>query len=250
MNFINVSVSDGIAKVVLNRGKVNAINEQMVEEMANVFKELSESLAVKAVLLAGAGKFFSFGFDIPELFPYSQDDFTRHLIKFTSLYTELFLYPKPVVAALNGHTIAGGCMIATACDYRIMISGKSKIGLNEISFGSSVFAGNVDILKFITGPRNAETILLSGALFSAEEALKLGLIDQISSEANLEADAEKVIRMYAEKDGEAFKSIKWLLRKSVAEEMIKKERGHIEKFIRIWYSEKTREKLQGKTIQS
>jgi Delta3-Delta2-enoyl-CoA isomerase len=250
MNFINVSVNDGIARVVLSRGKVNAFNEPMVEEMASVFKELAESPAAKAVLLTGAGKFFSFGFDIPELLPYSQEDFTRHLIKFTSLYTELFLYPKPVIAALNGHTIAGGCMIATACDYRIMISGKAKIGLNEINFGSSVFAGNVDILKFITGPRNAEAILLSGNLFSAEEALKLGLIDQISSEANLETDAGKVIQAYAEKDDEAFKSIKWLLRKSVAEEMVKKERDHIEKFIRIWYSEKTRKKLQEKTIQS
>ena len=127
---------------------------------------------------------------------HSKEDFTRYLTKFTDFYTDLFVFPKPVIAALNGHTIAGGCMIATACDYRIMVTGKPRISLNEITFGSSVFAGSVDMLKACVGPQNAESILYSGGMYSAEQALDLGLVHQISSEADLLPDSEASCRKF------------------------------------------------------
>jgi len=182
VNFISVSKEDGIATVTLNRGKVNALNEHLIEQLDKCFGDLERDEAVKAIIFTAQGKFFSFGFDIPE--------FT----KFTNLYTSMFLFPKPVVAALNGHAIAGGCMLALACDSRIMTSGKAKISLNEISFGSSVFAGSVEMLKFCVGAKNAESVLYSGAMYTAEEAIQLGLIDRISSPENLMAEAGKAGR--------------------------------------------------------
>lgn len=248
MQFLQLRKDEGIATVTLGRGKVNAINEYVVDEMTGCFDMLAEDHEVKAVIITGAGKFFSFGFDIPEFLGYPKEDFVRYLTKFTDFYTSLFLYPKPVVAALNGHTIAGGCMIAISCDYRIMVSGKAKIALNEINFGSSLFAGSVEIMKLLLGQRRAEEVAYSGAMYSAEEAYKIGLIDRISTEEALESEAKNVALMYTSKDSTAFTSIKNLLRKSAAEEMKKNERDSIREFVDIWYSESTWKTLQDKKI--
>lgn len=250
MNFVSVSKKDGIATVALERGKVNALNDPLIEQLDGCFEEMEIDESIKAIILTGQGKFFSFGFDIPEFLSYPKDAFTKYLIKFTRLYTSLFLFPRPVVAALNGHTIAGGCMLALACDARIMVSEKAKISLNEINFGSSVFAGSVEMLKFCVGHKNAETILYSGAMYSAEEAIRLGLIDRISSPEDLMDDARKAALDLAGKDGAAFKSLKSLLRKPVAEEMVKREKDSIQEFVDIWYSEKTRKNLEEIKIHS
>jgi Delta3-Delta2-enoyl-CoA isomerase len=240
MEFVSVSVGGGIATVLLTRGKVNSLIEAVIDELSDCFHELSSDPQVKAVILTGSGKFFSFGFDIPHFMGHSKEDFTRYLTKFTDFYTELFVFPKPVIAALNGHTIAGGCMIATACDNRIMVTGKPKISLNEITFGSSVFAGSVDMLKACVGHQNAESILYSGGMYSAEQALDLGLVHQVSSEENLLADAKRVADNFANNSGQAFQSVKNLLRRPVAEEMKKREKQSILEFVDIWYSPETR----------
>jgi enoyl-CoA hydratase/carnithine racemase len=239
---MQVSKDGEIATVTLNRGKVNALNEPMVEELTKSFEDLETDNEVRSIIFTGSGKFFSFGFDVPEFLNYSKSDFIRYLEKFTNFYTYLFLFPKPIVAALNGHTIAGGCMLATACDFRLMVTGKAKISLNEITFGSPVLAGSVEMLKYCVGSRNAQSIVYSGAMYSAEEAFKLGLVDQVSSENVLTEDARKVAQEFAQKD--SFRGIKHLLRQPAAEEMIKREKDAILEFVDIWYSEQTWENLK------
>jgi enoyl-CoA hydratase len=244
MSFVLSSKEKGIATVTLQRGKVNALNEPMVEEIADSFGNLETDTEVKSIIFTGSGKFFSFGFDVPEFLTYSKSDFISYLGKFTDLYTYMFQFPKPIVAALNGHAIAGGCMLATACDFRLMASGKGKISLNEITFGAPVFCGSTEMLRYCVGSRNAQSILYSGAMYSAEEAFQLGLVDQVSSEDGLADDARKVAQELGEKDSSAFRSIKKLLRKPVAEEIVKHEKDYIVEFVDIWYSEKTWENLK------
>ena len=126
MSFVREQHQAGIATLTLSRGKVNALNEPMVEEIHRSFENMGKDPDVKAVILTGEGKFFSFGFDIPEFLGFPRESFARYLKKFTDLLTYMFVFPKPVVAALNGHAVAGGCMLATTCDYRLMVSGKAK----------------------------------------------------------------------------------------------------------------------------
>jgi 3,2-trans-enoyl-CoA isomerase len=244
LSFVHVSKDGKIATVTISRGKVNALNEPMVEEITKSFEDLETDNEVKSITFTGSGKFFSFGFDVPEFLSYPKNDFIRYLEKFTNLYTYVFRFPKPIVAALNGHTIAGGCMLATACDLRLMVTGKARISLNEITFGAPVFAGCLEMLRYWVGSKNAQSIVYSGAMYSAEEALQLGLVDRVSSENALAEDARKVAQELAQKDSSAFRAIKHLLRKPVAEQMIKREKDAILEFVDIWYSQQTWENLK------
>ena len=250
MDFLRLSTNDGIAEARLKRGKVNALNEGVVDEISGCLQHMAADPDIRAVILTGEGSFFSFGFDIPEFLSYSKESFSKFLKRFTGLYTYLFTYPKPVVAALNGHAIAGGCMLGLACDYRIMVSGKAKISLNEITFGSSVFAGSVAMLKFLIGGRNSQAGLYDGTMYSAEAALHLGMIDQVSSNEKLLEDAREAARRLGSKDGAAFRSIKGLLRGPVAEEMVKREDASVREFVEIWYSENTLKNLHAIRIRS
>jgi len=244
MEFVTLKIESGIATIVLARGKVNALNGTVVTEIKKHLDRVETEDTLRAVILTGQGKFFTFGFDIPGFMDHTREEFAAYLHQFTELYARIFAYPKPIIAALNGHTIAGGCMLAAACDFRLMVTGRAKISLNEISFGSSVFAGSVEILKHCVGTRNAERILYSGRMYTAEEAAALGLIDLVTSEATLLKEAMAVAREFTEKSGTAFAGIKKLLRNPVAEALRDNENASIEAFLDIWYSPQTRENLR------
>jgi 3,2-trans-enoyl-CoA isomerase len=250
MEFAIKSVNENIAIVELNRGKVNAINEAFADELKSCFQDMASDPEVKAVIITGSDSFFSFGLDIPVFLNYSKEDFIRFVTKFADLYTYLFLFPKPVLAALNGHTIAGGCMLATTCDYRIMASGKGRISLNEINFGSSLFPGSAEMLKYCVGHRNAEIVALTGAMFTPEEAKGLGLVDLVVPPENLGEAAFKTAKALAQKHGPAFASIKKLLRAAVGDEMKRKDHVYRDEMVDIWYSEQTWAQLQNIKIHS
>jgi Delta3-Delta2-enoyl-CoA isomerase len=241
MSFIDTSIDNGIATVKLNRGKVNALNETTVEQLIDCFHNLKDDESVKAIILTGQGKFFSFGFDIPEFRSYSKESFTDYIKKYSNLYSLIYLFPKPVIAAINGHCVAGGFILASVCDYRLMVTGKAKISLNEVTFGSTIFAGNLAILRELVGTRNAELIALRGRMYSAEEAKDLNLIDQIVSESELYSKAVYIADTYVQKHLPAYNSIKKLLRQPVYDNYKDLEEQSIKEFIEIWYSDYTRE---------
>jgi len=244
MRFIDVEQREGVAILSLSRGKVNAINDEVVSQLKSTMEDLEGTADIKSVILTGQGSFFSFGFDIPEFISYSPDAFTEYLNHFTDLYTYMFLYPKPLLAAINGHAIGGGCMLTLSCDHRIMVSGKAKISLNEINFGASVFAGSAEMLRFCAGNKNATEVLYSGTMYPAEQARDLGLVNTVTTEDKLMDEALKLARELGQKTASAFAGMKLLLRKPVAEEMRRNEKVSIKEFVDIWYSEPTWEQVK------
>lgn len=250
MSGFEIARDRGIAIVRLDRGKVNALNHPLVRDLASLFDELADDEQTRGVVLTGSGKFFSFGFDIPEFLGFTKEQFTRFLVDFTDLYTRMFLLPKPLVAGLNGHAVAGACMMALACDRRVMATGKAKISLNEISFGASVFAGCVEMLRAVVGHRTAETVLYGGRMYVAERALELGLVDRIAPPDEVGALALEEALELAGQDGVAFRSIKGLLRRPIAEVMRRHEPDSIREFADIWYSESTWRRLHRIEIRS
>src|SRR5262245_13674015 len=148
----------------------------------------------------------------------------------------MFVYPKPLVAAVNGHAIAGGCILALPCDHRVMAGGSAKIGLNEIAFGSSLFAGAIEMLRFLVGSANATRILYSGTMYPSEEAKSLGLVDEVVAEEEVTAAATRAAATLAKANPPAFAGMKSLLRGSVADLMRRHEAESLRTFLDIWYS--------------
>lgn len=250
MEFVQLSVDDGIATVALNRPKVNAINEHVVSELRDVFRELALDKQVRAVILTGRGSFFSFGFDIPGFIDYPKEEFHRFILSFSDLVQRIFVFPKPVIAALNGHAVAGGCVLAIACDRRIMVTGKAKIALNELTLGASVFTSIAEILKYTVGPRTAQLLLYTGKMNSAEEALAMGLVDKVVTAEDVNDAALGAANELSGCDVFAFGSVKRLLRKEALDRIENHERGSVSDFVDIWYSENTWEKLKKIEIRS
>jgi enoyl-CoA hydratase/carnithine racemase len=244
MGSITLSRVEDVCILTLHREKVNALDRSAVLELSDRLEGCALDSSIGALVITGQGKFFSFGFDVPALYPLPEDEFTRFLQSFTSLYTNLYTFPKPVIAALNGHTIAGGCMLALACDRRLMAEGSGKISLNEVTFGATVFAGSVEMLRACVGQRHAEEILLSGTMYDPPQALNLGLIDRITSSDDLVPAAIEEARFRCSHDATAASSLKKLLREPVTEVMRLREDSSIREFVDIWYSEATRKALK------
>jgi len=179
----------------LNRNKTNALTNSVLEEISESLLNLENNHHIKSVIITGTDKFFSYGFDINDFLSYSKEDFKYFVIKFTELYTYMFGYSKPLIAALNGHTIAGGCMLDLACDYRVMVYGKAKVSLNEINLGATVLAGSTEMLRVLVENKNSSKILYSGAIFSADEAETLDLIDEVISYDNLSRATVGIIKL-------------------------------------------------------
>ncbi len=244
MNTIDLTINDQIATLTLMRGKVHAVNPEMVAELSQTLNDLRTNDAVRSLILTGEGNFFSFGLDVPELYPLTPDEMTSFLTNFCAFKLELFTFPKPVISAINGHCIAAACMLAVASDRRIMVEGKALIGLNEIRIGASVFAGSAEIVKCAVGHKNAETILIGGAMHTGVEALQMGLVESLHTPANLIPQAVSIAKDLGGLHPDAFSSIKALLRNPIAERIRLNEKKSIERFVEIWYTNETRELLK------
>ena len=244
MSSLDIQRADGIATVCMSRGKVNALDGELVVELRSAFRELAQQGDTAGVVLTGTGAFFSFGLDVPGLYDLAPEAFAEFLREFTALYTEMFEFPRPLVVAVNGHAAAGGCMLALAGDLRLMAEGPGRIGLNEASFGSSLFAGSIEMLRFAVGDPAAVRIARSGTLFDVREAVELGLIDGLVPAERLVSEARSRALALGHGHPEAFRSIKLLLRTRVIEAMRATEARSIDEFVKIWYSEPVRKELQ------
>jgi len=238
-----------VSLLTLARGKVNAVDEATVDDLRERVADLARDPGTRALVLTGQGSFFSFGFDVPALYDYSPADFTRFLTKFTGLYRALYDLPKPLVAAVNGHAVAGGFMLATSADHRVMATGKAKISLNEVTFGAGLFAGSVEMLRTIVGDRRAETIALAGAMYAAEDARAMGLVDEVAPPEAVVPRALEIAAGMADGDEAAYAAIKRLLRAPVLERIDRAEQASIARFVEIWYSPATRAHLRNILIR-
>lgn len=244
-----VTIEDSIATITLAHGKVNSINETLVDDFNKSLDQIETDANVHAVVLTGREKFFSFGFDVPELLTLSREDLTRFFTKHTALLSRLFMFDKPIVAAINGHATAGGCMLITPCDFRIVAEGRARIGLNEIDLGVAVFGGSAEMLRYCVGDRNAELILNEGTLYTVEQAREFGLVDRVVSPDDLIPIATAKAKELGAKPGAAYRAIKQLTRGPLAAIIAHGEQGALDRFIETWYTDQAQEILRTLAIR-
>ena len=175
---IDISEKGEIAVLTLRHGKANAMDVEFCEAIAAAFDELKKS-KVKAVVLAGEGKIFSAGVDLVRALDGGAEYFHKFLPALSRAYVTIFFFPRPVVAAINGHAIAGGCILACCADRRLMAKGGGRIGIPELLVGVPFPTIALEIMRFTLAARFIQDVFLTGATYLPEDAQIRGLADEI-----------------------------------------------------------------------
>jgi enoyl-CoA hydratase len=215
---IDIKLNDGIAVLTLAHGKANALDLEFCEALVARFQELRTS-AAKAVVLTGQGKIFCAGVDLKRLSDGGADYIRQFLPVLHKLYDTVFYHPKPVVAAINGHAIAGGAVLAACADRRIMAGASGRIGVTELLVGVPFPALAFEIVRFAVPARHLSEFTLSGATYASDEALQRGWIDEVAEPDDLLEDAIAVAQELALLAPAAFAQTKTQIRQPVAERL-------------------------------
>jgi enoyl-CoA hydratase len=213
---IESKTTDGIAILTLAHGKANALDIEFCEALAARFADLRKSDA-KAVVLTAEGKIFSAGVDLRRLGEGGADYIRRFLPALHRLYDEVFFHPKPVVAAINGHAIAGGCVLACCADRRIMVREVGRIGVTEILVGVPFPALAFEIMRHTTPPYFFTETILTGETFSAELAAHRGWVNEAVEPPMLMERAMASAQNLAALSPAAFTQTKMQIRAAVSE---------------------------------
>ncbi|MGN7725565.1 enoyl-CoA hydratase/isomerase family protein [Luteimonas sp. 22616] len=169
-----------IRELQLDRAPVNALNPMVCNQLAEAIGD-AVAAGVGGVVLSGGPKVFSAGLDVPFLLTLADRDALKAAWEqFFAAARALAACPVPVAAAINGHAPAGGCVLALCCDYRVMASGPYRIGLNETQVGLVAPDGIQRLMRRAVGAHRAERLLVSGELVESEQALALGLVDELT----------------------------------------------------------------------
>jgi 3,2-trans-enoyl-CoA isomerase len=169
----------GIVELRLARPPVNALSPELFAALAAAHESAVRGGA-RGIVLSGRPGMFSAGLDVPTLLALDEEGMLGAWRGFFGVVRQLAVSPVPIAAAVTGHSPAGGCVLALACDYRIMAEGDFRIGLNEVQVG--LFPGPVIHRAFerLVGPRRAELFLTTGALLDSRQALAAGLVDEVA----------------------------------------------------------------------
>jgi enoyl-CoA hydratase len=203
-----------VALLRMNAGKANAINPAFLDRMNALLDEL-EAAPPRALLLTGHGRAFCAGLDLPTLIDLDRAQLTAFIRRFSEFMLRVFMLPWPVVAAVNGHAVAGGCVLALQADQRLMAGGEGVIGLNEVRLGIGLPSVVVETLRCQFPPSSLFPIACEGGLFPPAEAHRLGLVQEVVEPERLLQRAADRAAALAEIPAPAFASVKRSLRKPV-----------------------------------
>ena len=231
-------IRNNVGVVKLNHGPTNAINLNLVGHMTEILREVKADQRIRGLVLTSSNdKFFSIGFNIPELIELPRDDLVNFYSSFNKLCIDLFTLPMPTIAAITGHAIAGGCILTLCCDYRFIAQGRKLMGLNEIKLGLPVPYVADCILRNLVGIRHAREIMEGGDFYLPEVSSQMGLVDQVLPLEGVITEAVEQVEAIGAHPKDAFTAIKRnrveIIEKQILDKLDEKESV----FIQCWYSE-------------
>ncbi|MCR5481280.1 MAG: enoyl-CoA hydratase/isomerase family protein [Clostridia bacterium] len=196
---IRYEVKENIGYVTIDRPKaLNALNNEVLDELHDVFTKISEDDSVRAVIMTGEGKAFVAGADIALMHSIDAVQGRVMMIKGHGVMNLIESVEKPVIAAVNGFALGGGCELAMACDFRIA-SEKAKFGQPETGLGIIPGFGGTQRLPRLVGKAMGKKLIMTGEIIDAAEALRIGLVEQVVPPEELMAEAEKLAKTIASK---------------------------------------------------
>jgi enoyl-CoA hydratase/carnithine racemase len=237
MQHVTSETLDRVAVIRMGRGRANALDGAMIGELALAIGRARDDAGAGAILLASArAGFFSAGFDVAEVFGLDRPAMEAFFSRFIGLYELLAWLDKPVVAAVGGHAMAGGAVLAITADVRIMREGPFSFALNELNLGV-VLPPNVKRLASLAmGAPAAQHLLITGRSMDPVEALRLGLAHEVVAEADVDRVALARARELAGKPPRAFAAIKRTLREQAGLVRAISDLGFLPDFLDQWFS--------------
>jgi enoyl-CoA hydratase len=216
---IELKTDNGIAVVAIDHGKANALDVELCEELAKCFAKLRAS-AVRAVVVTGQGRIFSAGVDLLRVSSGGPDYLREFLPSLHRLYDAVFFHPKPVVAAINGHAVAGGCVLACCADRRIMARGAGRIGITELQVGVPFPALAFEIVRFAVPSRYLTEFMFGAATYESDAGLQRGWVDEVVDADALMPRAMIAAQELARLSPAAFAQTKRQLRQEISARMM------------------------------
>ncbi len=188
------ALDNGILTITINRpDKMNALNKDVFTDLNNIITEIESNEAVKSVIITGAGsKAFVAGADISEFETLDKNDAIALAVRGQDIFARIENCPKPIVAAVNGFALGGGCELAMACHFRLA-SDNAKFGQPEVNLGLIPGYGGTQRLVHLIGKGKATELLISAQLIDANEAKQLGLVNYVTTPETLLEETRKIL---------------------------------------------------------
>ena len=223
--------------VTMRHGPANALDPALVAKLGASLDEAERS--GRPLVLTGNDRFFSAGLDLAGL-PEDRGEMGEFLDAFDELVRRLFLFPCPTVAAVNGHAVAGGAILATACDVRIGATGAYRIGVSEVQLGVIFPAAAFEVLRAAIPPERTAEVLLRGRLTGPDDALANGFLHELSPPDELADRALERAEELGALPREAYAHTKQELRAGFAERALSQAAEKREGFLDTWFSEESK----------
>jgi enoyl-CoA hydratase len=204
---VTLDVDGGVGTIRLDRPPMNALNAQVQEEIRAVALEASQRREVRAVVVWGGPKVFAAGADIKEMATMSYADMAERSVALSSAFASVARIPKPVVAAVNGYALGGGCELALCADRRVAAD-NARLGQPEILLGVIPGAGGTQRLARLVGPAKAKDLCFTGRFVEAEEAMRIGLVDEVVPADEVYDAARRWAEQFADGPAHALRAAK------------------------------------------
>ncbi len=235
----DIDTRDGVATVTLKHGKANALDLEFCTALAREFTALDRD-DVRALVVTAEGSIFSAGVDLVRLLDEPLSYTEAFLDAMQEMYEALCFFPQPVVVAVNGHAIAGGCVMALAADRALAAAGTARIGLAELAVGVPIPALVVEIARAALPPQAFAEVVLSARSFTVEESRERGIVHEVVAPDALAARAREVATTWSAWRRDAIDLTKMQMRAPIRERVESPGRGYDAEVRARWKSDATR----------
>jgi enoyl-CoA hydratase len=227
--------------VLLDKPPVNAIDLGLLLEAEEILAEIMEDREARAMVITGRGKAFSAGLDLKAVVSYTPAELRDTINAINRVVMTLYSFPLPTVAAINGHAIAGGFILAISCDYRICADADLKVGITEVRAGVPFPIATLEVLKAELSPTVARWMTLLGRNIGPSEALDHGILDELVAPDRVMPRAMEVARSLGETPPESYQRIKSQLHRETVERIENIIGGEGDPLLKEWITEETKE---------
>jgi enoyl-CoA hydratase/carnithine racemase len=240
MTLVRTEDRDGVAILTLDRPRANAFSPELVADLRGA---LVKSRGARAVVLASSQRIFSGGWDLPTIVSFDRRSMTEFVAAYTDVIRDVFTHPSPVVAALPGHAIAGGIILAMAADERIAAEGEAVFGLSEVNLGVPLPRALYEIFRFQLGDRGAERVAATADNLPLDAALEAGIVDRVVAAADLGEQAFERARILGEPLKAAIAEQRRFAREGAVARFDAGRRN--DPFLDFWFAPEARARIEG-----